>query len=73
MTHVEQAGLCTACHLDEFYSHRAEGGITGRFAVVVYLEPHPMSDQAGTLPRPLDRQMPDSLHPPGMPSFGGEL
>ena len=35
--HIELAGLCTACHLDEFYSHRAEGGRTGRFCAVMTL------------------------------------
>ncbi len=34
---IEVAGLCTACHLDEFYSHRAEGGRTGRFCAVMSL------------------------------------
>lgn len=32
---VEQAGLCTSCHVDEFFSHRAENGQTGRFGVVL--------------------------------------
>jgi YfiH family protein len=35
---VEQvivAGLCTACHSDRFFSHRAEHGRTGRFGVVI--------------------------------------
>jgi YfiH family protein len=32
---VEVAGLCTACHTDEFYSHRAEKGRTGRFGAVI--------------------------------------
>ncbi len=32
---IEVAGICTACHSDEFFSHRAEGGRTGRFAVVI--------------------------------------
>jgi YfiH family protein len=27
--------LCTACRTDEFFSHRAEGGHTGRFAVIL--------------------------------------
>jgi YfiH family protein len=26
---------CTACHADQFFSHRAEGGHTGRFGVVI--------------------------------------
>ena len=29
---IEVAGLCTACNPEDFYSHRAEGGNTGRFA-----------------------------------------
>jgi YfiH family protein len=32
---VEIGRLCTACHADEFFSHRAEGGRTGRFAALV--------------------------------------
>ncbi len=31
---IEQADLCTACHLEDWYSHRAERGRTGRFAVL---------------------------------------
>lgn len=34
---VEVAGLCTACRTDEFFSHRGEGGRTGRFAAVALL------------------------------------
>ncbi len=34
---VEVAGLCTVCHRDEFFSHRADNGRTGRFGVVVML------------------------------------
>jgi len=34
---VEISGLCTACHLDDWYSHRAENGKTGRFAVLMAL------------------------------------
>ena len=29
------SGICTACHTDEFYSHRAEHGKTGRFGVLI--------------------------------------
>ncbi len=36
--HIERGGLCTACHVDEFFSHRAENGRTGRFGVVIGLE-----------------------------------
>jgi YfiH family protein len=32
---VVVAGLCTACHTDRFFSHRAERGHTGRFGVVI--------------------------------------
>ena len=34
---IELAGICTACHTEDFYSHRAEGGRTGRFAAVMGL------------------------------------
>lgn len=34
---IEVAGICTATRTDEFYSHRAEGGRTGRFGVIVAL------------------------------------
>ena len=33
--HIEVAPLCTACHVDEFFSHRAERGQTGRFAALL--------------------------------------
>jgi YfiH family protein len=32
---IEQSGLCTSCRVDEFFSHRAEDGRTGRFGVVM--------------------------------------
>ena len=35
---IEVAGLCTASRTDEFYSHRAENGRTGRFGVVMALQ-----------------------------------
>ncbi len=31
---VSHCGLCTACRTDIFYSHRVEGGLTGRFWAV---------------------------------------
>lgn len=34
---VEVAGICTAEHSDEFFSHRAEKGRTGRFGAVLCL------------------------------------
>lgn len=39
ITQVELAGICTAERTDEFYSHRAENGRTGRFGVVIALCP----------------------------------
>jgi len=35
--HIEFAGICTACHTDLFYSHRAEKGKTGRFGGLIML------------------------------------
>lgn len=35
---IEIAGICTACMKDEWYSHRAENGKTGRFGAVIYLK-----------------------------------
>jgi len=32
---IEASQLCTACRADEFFSHRAEEGRTGRFAVIL--------------------------------------
>lgn len=34
---IEVAGICTACHLEDWYSHRAEKGRTGRFGVLIAL------------------------------------
>lgn len=34
---IEVAGLCTACRVDEFYSHRAEQGKTGHFGAIMAL------------------------------------
>lgn len=34
---IEVAGLCTACHLDDWFSHRAEKGKTGRFGALIAL------------------------------------
>jgi YfiH family protein len=35
--HIEVAGICTACHLEDWYSHRGEQGKTGRFGVMISL------------------------------------
>jgi YfiH family protein len=68
---IEQAHLCTACRSDEFFSHRAENGHTGRFAAVVVLEPRAeeteTEDAGGTATGEAGLE---SLQPPGMPSFG---
>lgn len=34
---IQVSGLCTACHLDDWFSHRAEKGRTGRFGVLMAL------------------------------------
>lgn len=75
---IESANLCTACHQDEFYSHRAGNGRTGRFAVAAYLEPGRATLRAAPAPAPdsQERSQPptplpsDSVNPPGFPSFG---
>ncbi|MGE5560019.1 MAG: peptidoglycan editing factor PgeF [Chloroflexota bacterium] len=36
--HITMSGLCTACHTDLFFSHRAEAGRTGRQAAVMMLD-----------------------------------
>lgn len=35
---IETAGLCTACNTQDWYSHRQERGMTGRFAAVAFLK-----------------------------------
>lgn len=37
MTHVERLDVCTACNPDDFFSHRRDGGVTGRQGVIGYL------------------------------------
>jgi YfiH family protein len=32
---IETGRICTACHADEFFSHRADRGTTGRFAALI--------------------------------------
>ncbi len=34
---IEISGICTACHLEDWYSHRGEKGKTGRFGVLLGL------------------------------------
>jgi hypothetical protein len=38
VTQIEISGICTACHVDEFFSHRAEQGKTGRFGAIMMLK-----------------------------------
>jgi YfiH family protein len=35
---IEIAEICTACHLEDWYSHRGEHGSTGRFGVLLGIE-----------------------------------
>lgn len=35
---IETAGICTACNVQDWYSHRQERGRTGRFAAVTFLK-----------------------------------
>lgn len=73
---IEAANLCTACHRDEFYSHRADNGQTGRFAVAAYLKPRRASARGALPPEPQPQSQkpssrePESLNPPGFPAFG---
>ena len=72
---IEQAHLCTGCHSDEFFSHRADNGRTGRFAVVAYLEARDreQGNKETEIPReearPEEPQEFESLDPPGFPTF----
>jgi YfiH family protein len=34
---IEEAGLCSACHPEDWYSHRGEAGKTGRFGALMAL------------------------------------
>lgn len=38
VNNVFLSGMCTACNTDLWFSHRAEKGLTGRFAAVISLE-----------------------------------
>jgi hypothetical protein len=35
---IEIAGLCTACNLGDWYSHRAEGSKTGRMGALLAMK-----------------------------------
>lgn len=79
--HIEHADLCTCTHSDEFFSHRATQGHTGRFAMAAYLKPRKVADVAGHGPaadrgltptdeEPHSSQEPSTLNPPGLPAIG---
>jgi polyphenol oxidase len=37
VTHIEEVDLCTSCHPELFFSHRRDGGVTGRQGGVAWL------------------------------------
>ena len=37
VTSIERMALCTSCNADEFFSHRRDGGVTGRQGVIGYI------------------------------------
>lgn len=38
VSRIEIAGICTACHIDDWYSHRGESDKTGRFGALIGLK-----------------------------------
>jgi purine-nucleoside/S-methyl-5'-thioadenosine phosphorylase / adenosine deaminase len=36
--HIALSGICTCCHVEDFFSHRGENGHTGRFPVIMELK-----------------------------------
>lgn len=38
VSHIETARICTACHTEEWFSHRSENGQTGRFGALISLK-----------------------------------
>jgi YfiH family protein len=72
---IEQAHLCTACNSEEFFSHRADNGRTGRFAVLAYLKAGDSQQGTGGTEASLGQNESQasaelvSLQPPGFPSF----
>jgi YfiH family protein len=38
VTQIENPRVCTACHLEDWFSHRAEKGRTGRFGALIALQ-----------------------------------
>ncbi len=45
--HIEIAGICTACHVEDWYSHRAELGNTGRFGAILALRADGKNESIG--------------------------
>jgi YfiH family protein len=37
VSQIELAGFCTACHTEDWFSHRAGHGLTGRFAALMWI------------------------------------
>jgi copper oxidase (laccase) domain-containing protein len=37
VTAIERIDLCTSCNSEDFFSHRRDGGVTGRQGVIGYL------------------------------------
>jgi len=37
VVNIEMMEICTACHTEDWYSHRAEHGSTGRFGALIAL------------------------------------
>ncbi|MEW6718046.1 MAG: peptidoglycan editing factor PgeF [Chloroflexota bacterium] len=35
---IELSNICTACHVEDWFSHRAEKGRTGRFGALIYVD-----------------------------------
>ncbi len=38
--HIEDSGLCTRCDGDDWFSHRGQGPLTGRFGAMIGLDGH---------------------------------
>jgi YfiH family protein len=38
VVNIQISGICTACHLDDWFSHRGENGRTGRFGALINLK-----------------------------------
>ncbi|MFC2029303.1 peptidoglycan editing factor PgeF [Chloroflexota bacterium] len=83
--HIEHSRICTSCSSHEFFSHRADKGLTGRFAVVTHLAP-PSAPSAASTGSVMPTQREDTetsvtsstskalwMTPPGFPRIEGPL